>query len=285
MPEARTGWPRQNPSTEVVDRVVPERAAFREVLRRTVETELLPRILTQLRAGAGRPGGMDSARRLPRGAFQQFMGLVRDRDDPAMRKYLRDLVNTGHDVDVVFDDLLTPAARRMGHLWESDDCDFMEVTLACAGLQRAVCRLGRLANEGGDGTVRGRLLISGMADDQHTLGGILLAEVLTRDGWMVTLGPPFARGRASGDYDVIFFSLASLDRVDAAERHLKKLRRRHGRHARLVLGGNAILRDPDLVEELDGDGWAADADGAVALAREMAPKQPQVVGAGENSDD
>lgn len=286
MPEAMTGWPRQNPLLEGADAVLPERAAFRDILRRTVESELLPRILTQLRAGPGRhrtPGSTSPG--LPRGAFQHFMELVRHRDDTRMRTYLRELLGRGHAVDEVFDDLFTPAARRMGHLWESDDCDFMEVTLACARLQRAVCSLGRLADTVGDGTVRGRLLICGMADDQHTLGGVLLAEVLTRDGWMVTLAPPFARGRAQGQYDVICFSLASLDRVGAAGRHLSSVRRQHGRRAGVILGGNAVLRDPGLVDVFNGDGWAPDADGAVALARELVPRAADAAAAHETADD
>lgn len=286
MPEARADWPRQNPSSVAGDTVLPDRVAFRDVLRRTVEGELLPRILTQLRAGVPRASATSAAPgRLPRGAFQHFMGLVGERDESAMRRYLAELVGQGHDVDRIFDDLLTPAARRMGHLWESDDWDFMEVTLGCARLQRAVCRLGRMANEVGDGTVRGRVLIGGMYEDQHTLGGVLLAEVLTRDGWMVTLAPPFARGRPQGEYDLICFSLASSDRVSAAADRLDELRRRHGRDAKLILGGNAILRDPGLVKRLDGDGWAEDADGALNLARAFAPKHAHAAAPHGTADD
>jgi methanogenic corrinoid protein MtbC1 len=213
------------------------------------------------------------------------MRLLRRRDDGDLRRYLRELMDQGHGVDVVFDDLLAPAARRLGHLWESDDYDFMEVTLACARLQSAVRRMGRTAEEPGAGYVRGRLLLCGMTDDQHTLGGILLAEIFIRDGWMVTLAPPFARGRPAGEYDLICFSLASLDRADAAARRLEALRRRHGPDAKLILGGNAILRDPDLVNAFNADGWAPDADGAAALARELAPAQPQAVGAHETAHD
>jgi hypothetical protein len=285
VPEAWTDWPQQNPSPEL-ETALSDRAAFREVLRRTVEGELLPRILTQLRAGPiRRTPPMAATAGLPRSAFQHFMRLVRRGDDPALRRYLHGLLDQGHRIDVIFDDLLAPAARRLGHLWESDDADFVEVTLACARLQRAVCRLGRMADEPGDGQVRGRLLLCGMDEDQHTLGGVLLAEIFIREGWMVTLAPPFANGRPTGEYDLICFSLASLDRADEAARRLATLRHRHGHEAKLILGGNAILRDPDLINAFNADGWARDADGAAALARELAPMRPQATGVHETADD
>jgi methanogenic corrinoid protein MtbC1 len=243
--------------------------AFRDVLRRTVEGDVVPRLLVQLRTIPGGTGAPEvDLRGLPKGAFPPFMEALRHRDDARMRSYLSHLIAHGWSAEVLIRDLITPAARRMGELWETDDCNFVEVTLTCARLQRAVLDLGRRSAPWLDEPAKGRVLVCGLPDDHHTLGGIVMAEMLTRDGWRVTLASPFASAEPRGSYDLVCFSLASSDRVDRAARVIQALRRRQNAPVRILVGGSALTRNPQLVEVLSGDGWAEDAASAVAWANE-----------------
>lgn len=244
--------------------------AFRDVLRRTVEGDVLPRLLAQLRSMPGGTGAPElPVQQLPKGAFRAFMEALRHRDDDQVRRHLSHLIAHGWPAEVLIRDLITPAARRMGELWETDDCNFVEVTLTCARLQRAVLSLGRRASPLSEEMPKGRVLVCGMPGDQHTLGGIVLAEMLTRDGWMVTLASPFASARPRGSYDLVCLSLASSDHADRAVRVIEALRRRQNDPVRILLGGSALARDPRLAERLAGDGWAGDAADAVAWANEQ----------------
>lgn len=247
-----------------------QRDAFREVLRRTVEGEVMPRLLMQLRSVPGGPAAKAyGARALPAGALRHFIELLRERDEASARQYIADLLVRGCTPEVVLRDLLTPAARRLGQLWEADECDFMEVTLICGRLQRSVSAMGRMNPSRHEGQDRGRALICGLPEDQHTLGGVVIAEMLTRDGWQVTLARPFAAGEPRGDYDLICFSLASSDRAEAAARSIRALRRRQRGAVHVLLGGSALLHHPELAQKIGADEWAREADDAVESARRV----------------
>jgi hypothetical protein len=79
-------------------------------------------------------------------------------------------------------ELLEPAARDLGDLWQSDDCTEIEVALGLSRLQA-------IAREFGFGTPRLRalqppvVLIAPQPGEAHMLGAILDAEMLWQAGW------------------------------------------------------------------------------------------------------
>ncbi len=79
-------------------------------------------------------------------------------------------------------DLLEPAARDLGDLWQSDDCSEIEVTLG-------LIRLQAIAREFGHGAPRlGALhapvvLVTPQPGEAHMLGAALDAEMLWQAGW------------------------------------------------------------------------------------------------------
>jgi len=79
-------------------------------------------------------------------------------------------------------DLLEPAARDLGDLWQSDDCTEIEVTLGLGRLQA-------IAREFGLGTPRLStlhppvVLVAPQPGEAHMLGAMLDAEMLWQAGW------------------------------------------------------------------------------------------------------
>lgn len=244
-------------------------------LRRTVEGDLLPRLLLVHNAGPIPPRlAARAADLLPQAEFQRLMEmLLGSAPDQDLAGLLEGLLSDGHSADAVFVDLLAPAARRLGTLWEEDDCNFVEVGLACSRLQRSVRRissqLGALSPLNSKGTV----LVMGLPGEEHTLGPVLVAELLYQDGWSVVLGEPFA---PLGDYagiDIVAFSLARTDHWRQARRAIARVRASGPERLQVMVGGAAFLKEPALVYRVGGDGWAEDGRSAKELANRLMAQQ------------
>ena len=90
-------------------------------------------------------GGRVETARIARSAFRRIdveefasLPICPDCD---LWPYIEDGVAIGVPVQEIFEDLLAPTARRLGDLWESDDCDFLGVTTGAHRLQIAMRRL------------------------------------------------------------------------------------------------------------------------------------------------
>jgi hypothetical protein len=62
----------------------------------------------------------------------QFTELVLTHHEPALA-ILRSLAERGATAHELCLDLLAPAARRLGEMWNTDCCDFTDVTIALGG--------------------------------------------------------------------------------------------------------------------------------------------------------
>lgn len=237
-------------------------------LRSLVEGDLLPRLLLIHNAGPIPPAlAARAARTLPGGESDQFLGLLTGgRPDDEVALFVTGLLDRGHSLDTVYVDLLAPAARRLGVLWAEDRCDFVEVTLACCQLQRVIRRLGRQLMSNRRAGAKGRVLVAGLPTEQHTLGPILVAELLGQDGWTVELGAPFAPTPPVEGIGLLAFSLARTDLWKAARERIADLRRRAGSQLMVMVGGAAFAEEPGLASRVGADGWAEDGKAVKALA-------------------
>lgn len=245
-------------------------ARSRSRVRRMVEGELLPRLMLTHHAGPLPPSFVARAEKAashPR--FDDFMHLVRsDQSENRVREFLEEIVEDGTSVEAVLAELLAPVARRMGVLWETDECDFVEVTMVCSRLQRAIRRLAsRFRQElPRDGI---SVLVSALPHEQHTLGVLMVAETLTRAGCDIALGEPFVPGMDPYGYDVIALSVTRTEEADSAAAFVRELRQK-APHAAIIVGGAAFREDPSMISRIGADGWAEDAESARNLVIELA---------------
>ena len=183
-----------------------------------------------------------------------------------MTEFVEDLLQSGHSLDSVYVDLLAPAARELGVMWTEDSCDFVEVTLACCQLQRVIRRVGRQLVDGRTRSTKGCVLVEALPGEQHTLGAILVAELLGQDGWQVVLGEPFQPVDALAGIGLVAFSLAQVNRWEEARNRIAVLRSRGDDGLKVMVGGGAFLERPALVSQMGADGWAEDGKAVRALA-------------------
>ena len=114
-------------------------------LARIIEGEIVPRLLISLGSGY-RTAARPAPDRRP--SFQDVAELARlllaPQGDQA-DAYVEVMREQGASLECIYTELLAPAARRLGELWERDECDFAELT---TGLRRLVSVLRQVGSPG-----------------------------------------------------------------------------------------------------------------------------------------
>lgn len=253
-------------------------------LARTIEHELVPRLLLAHRAGPFSPYTRAlitdqlavDASAVRADDRHDFLDAVLGDDEDAATALVESLVARGVAVETVYLDLLAPTAVRLGTLWENDECDFLEVTIALGRLQRVLREFsGRFVATGNPETVAGRALLSCLPGEQHSLGLFMVAEFLLRDGWGVQVGTPSTTADLLALvrdewFDVVGFSAACDTRL-LKLRHDIAAVRRHARNpqVQVLVGGRIFVEHPELVARVGADGHAPSAADAPRCARQL----------------
>ena len=254
-------------------------------LARTIERELVPRLLLAHRVGPFPPFGeafvAHAVNVVNADDLHRFLGEVLGDDDDAVARFVEQLVARGVTLEAVCLDLLAPTARHLGVLWETDERDFFEVTVAIGRVHRAMREAIQHASTPTiEPEPAGQALISSLPGEQHTLGLAMVAEFFARDGWSVQLGAPATEEDLSalvrtGWLDVVGFSVTSEDRLLTLRRGIATARRlSQNPHLIVIVGGRVFTEHPELVTRVGADGHAVTAVGAPGCARELLRRPP-----------
>jgi methanogenic corrinoid protein MtbC1 len=243
---------------------------------RVVKT-IIPKIVLALRkAPAPKPAAAEEQKALS--DVEQFTALTLGTDEDAVFAYVEALVAQGVTVETIFLELMAPAARQLGTLWESDATDFATVTLAVGRLQRILWRLGeRFANEEGRGGGES-VLLTIIPGEQHSFGLSMVAEFFRRAGWNLCTGPFSSHQELislahNHWFDVVGFSISSDRRLDELKKDIRDIRRdSRNRSVGILLGGPLVVAEPGLVASVGADMMSADATSAPQQARELIEK-------------
>lgn len=211
-----------------------------DAIARIVEAEILPRLMLAHR----RPARRAAAERGPSpeaiSAFSAMLLAPGPVDIDAEAAALRD---GGLPLPRLLLDLLAPAARHLGELWEDDTCDFLAVTEALGRLQAISRRLCvQLEDESVPAAGRSVLLLA-CPGETHLFGLSIVASFFREAGWDVTTaspgpGPDPASLLREGWFDVVGLSL-SCEAVLPALAATVPLLRRASRNPdlRVIVGG------------------------------------------------
>jgi len=252
-----------------------ERQARQERLERTIENELVPRMLTSHQVGAIPPSLATAVgRELSERDVDGFVAAVRSPEDAKAAEFIRGILAEGATIEAVYLDLLAPSARQLGVLWENDDCDFVEVTVSLGRMQRALRDLSQLfLADAVHGAPVGSALLTCTPGEQHTLGVIMVGEFLLRDGWRVSVGAPWSEHDLltlvrTVWFDVIGFSVGAADRLPGLKRDIQQLTAAsRNPHVQIMVGGPVFSEHPEAVEDVGANALAGDAREAPQVAR------------------
>jgi methanogenic corrinoid protein MtbC1 len=220
------------------------RAAPEPKLARELEQVLVPRVL------AAAPLVV-----IGRDDHATFLRAVLGAEEDGAMHVVRGLRERGIAVQAIYLDLLAPTANALGELWSADECDFVEVTVALGRLQGVLRELSRVFIAGVDPTapLAGRVLLSCIPGEQHTLGLFMIAEFLIRDGWGVSVGPPILESDLlqllrSEWFDVIGFSVTCDSRLPRLQREIRRVRAAScNADLGVLVGGRVFNQHPGLV--------------------------------------
>ena len=153
-------------------------------LAKTIETEVIPRLVRQHRVAGSEDVVATSAAEV-----QAMVHALVDDSEERVLALVQQLRGRGVPVSGIFLDLLTPAARELGQLWEDDRVDFATVTVSLGRLQRLLRQLSPDFGSEVDHPRNGRRVLLTQPDtEQHMFGLSMVAEFFRRDGWDVLGG-------------------------------------------------------------------------------------------------
>jgi MerR family transcriptional regulator, light-induced transcriptional regulator len=252
----------------------------RERLARTIESEIVPRLL--LSSGFSMAQGLDdgirSRLRPGPGDIAELTRCVMQPEAQDSTDFVAALRRKGVSAEAMYLELFAPVARRLGEYWEADVCSFVDVTIGLSRLQRLIDKQ-RSSHEfdGAPDLQARRILLVPARGEQHTFALSILCHFFRRATWDVLASPDdsfdglieFVRKE---HVDVIGLSLSQDDLIAHLKRDITALRDA-SRYAgvTVLIGGPAVVRNPGCVSEVGADAMAADALEAVQVAGTYVP--------------
>ncbi len=252
-------------------------------LVRAIEAEVIPRLVEAHRPDASTlptPG-----HEAPTEAeILAFVDLALGRESAPVFAHVDAMLASGCQVETIFMDLLAPAARHLGYLWEIDRCDFTEVTVAVGRMQQVLRDLSPAFGSVVEYPVDARrILLAPAPSEQHTFGLSMVADFFRRAGWEVvggTGGPQADIGEqvAAEWFDVVGFSVGSETRVDWLKAAISAVRSASRNTAvSVMVGGPVLTVRPSLAEQVGADVGATDGTQAPAQAEALLAKRARRV--------
>ncbi len=247
-------------------------------LGRTIENELIPRLML---AFDTTPESKAATAAVPLSDHvTPFVQLLIEQDAPVAARYVETLRAEGIPIATLYLDLLAPAARRLGDLWEDDACSFADVTIGVCRMHQVLLEFTRCFDATGKsgGNSRSALIVPAPGE-QHTFGLFMVMEFLRRDGWTCYSGTPatrqdFLKLARSEDFELIGLSISADRHLQEARQLIRDLKRRS--NAKVLVGGRCILDRPELVNELGADAMARDGRETVRVVNELVSGSGQV---------
>ncbi len=205
--------------------------------------------------------------------LDEFVDLLLKTDAEDALAYVARLQAEGASGESICLDLLTPAARRLGAMWDEDSCDLMEVTVGVQILHR-ILRLLRpeRASVAGTASSGKRILLVPAPGESHVFGAAIVEKFFQDARWdvMRAAEKAFLDDLKTGWFDVAGFSLSMDRNLEWLKNAIATARRQSANpKLRILVGGPVFLDDPGLVKAVGADAMAEDAPSAVLWAERL----------------
>jgi len=238
----------------------------------TIECEIVPRLVLAQGGGrrsAAKAPGLDAA---AVAAFSETL-LSKDASEPAahIERLLAGRVTLG---DICLD-LLAPAARCLGEMWDDDRATFTDVMLGLTVLQNLLRQYGPRYRPPSAPEAHHRILLAAAPGETHLFGILMVEEFFRRAGWDVTClvdTEANALGRLvhQESFSVVGLSASCDALLEPLAGCIHRIRREtRNRSVGIMVGGRVFSDRPDCVALVGADTVAFDGLQAVRQARNM----------------
>ncbi len=243
-------------------------------LAATIEDEVIPRLLLSQRVPIRAVhADVSPVSHAVEDCIGEFVQLLLNDELEVAYAYIDSVRVRGVSLSGVYLELLAPAARKLGEMWEEDRVGFADVTVALCRLHDVIRTLGASQPPATDTLPQGRrALLIPMPGEQHSFGLVMVADFFRRAGWEVW------NDAVSSSSDLVslvrhkWFTIIGLS--VGCEAHLEGLAstihslRRAARNQSIgvMLGGSLIAKHPELAIQVGADATGKDAREAVMQA-------------------
>ncbi|UIP06893.1 cobalamin-dependent protein [Erythrobacter sp. SDW2] len=187
--------------------------------------------------------------------------------------FIDDCLTRGSSVEHIYVDLLAPAARKLGTMWEDDQRDFIDVTMGLWRIQEVLRELGhRVPHTSSRGRGPRMALFSTMPGDQHSLGTLMICECFERAGWsaepLIEPSTSDLLGKLAGrHFDLVGLTVSNDCPTAALSSLVSSIRSVSSNPGiRVMVGGRLINEQPELAVQCGADATATDAMAALEMA-------------------
>ncbi|CAN5846570.1 hypothetical protein BH11PSE3_BH11PSE3_11740 [soil metagenome] len=242
------------------------------MLAKTVEAEIIPRLVLAMRA-APRPTAEPEVATACADEVAAFAQVVLSGDMTEASCCIDTMRSWGQSLEQIYLELIEPAARRLGDLWNADVCDFVAVTVGVLRLQQIVHEFGPAFRREVEPREHGHraLLVPASGEKESfehlmfgTFGLVMAAEFLRRDGWDAYVDSSASNDQAVGMvrgewFDVVGLSLSNENHLDELAAGIRQIRRASRNRALGVIVSGPVFRNhPEMVAGVGADAAATD---------------------------
>jgi len=252
----------------------------KEFLEDVIGKQLIPRLLNSQHYNAQlaspEVSGADAAA-LPE--FGDFTDACRQGDSLRVSQIVDSMILQGFTQEQLFLQLITPAARHLGSLWDKDLCSFAEVTCGLAVMHQVVYHLGYEFREGqhvqGEKT---HVMMCCAPGSSHFLGATIVGDLFRREGASVVIEvsssqEELLRAVANEWFDVIGISVAVEAQLLALKSLVQDLKVSSGNpNVKVILGGPIFMLVDATADMFGADAISNNAQEVVSLLRSFAAK-------------
>jgi methanogenic corrinoid protein MtbC1 len=250
-------------------------------LLRTIEGEIVPRLVLARRVARAPSAVPAGAPRRPDDAdVTELVRLLLAHDVGVASAYVETVRQRGASLEAVCLWLLAPAARELGLLWEADECDFMQVTVALCRLHQLLRELSpEFRCESMPPRTERNILLAPVPGDQHTFGITLVAQFLRKAGWQVLSDfsgstEELLEVVRTHWFAAVGLSVGSETRADQLPRVIQAVRHAsQNRSVGILVGGPLLVAKPEIAAAMGADATALDGPMAVARAEHIWDRQ------------
>jgi methanogenic corrinoid protein MtbC1 len=242
-------------------------------LLEVIESQIIPRLIDSHPCDNPHVGTLPMAAFTPEAQeLATFSQLCILENATPVNQYIDRLVQQQVANGDIFLNLIAPAARQLGELWEQDLVDFTQVTLGLVRLQQITHRLG-YEYQGGPqlaGPVR-RMMIASAPGSQHILGLVMVSELFRKAGWHVVVEisateEGLLQAARNEWFDLIGLSVGLIEQLPRLPALIAKLKAASRKpRVPVMLGGVAFSSSPVSAQSVGADAISSHALEAVEL--------------------
>jgi methanogenic corrinoid protein MtbC1 len=209
----------------------------------------------------------------------RFVRLLRGLSSDAGLAFVEILQARGISRNDTYLDLLAPAARMIGAMWQDDECSFADVTMVVGRLHHIVKTFHDAEPFRKVEPDAPQILLAPSPGEQHVFALDLVKTFFDDAGWCAAIAhtndaEDILDMAAQQPFDAVGFTLSRSEGVDVLRATIMRLRAVSMRPELLVLVGGAIFDEhPELVRMVGAEAMAEPGLLGAVQARKLLPNQ------------